>query len=165
MDTNSNESLDDAAAEGELFERVKLLLEQRARQVCEDYERDQQKRREGLGFNIFTIVSDRYHQENFHSDILAAFLERPQPGKESHGGGTAYFRRFIEFLKTCPDCPADLPDADAFGDYATGREKDRIDVSIRGKPINGSLPKAIIIENKINNAVDQPNQLPRSLSK
>lgn len=158
MDTISNESLGDASVQKERFERVKLLLETSAvRQVCEAYRDDQLKRLEGLGLNIFTIVSGRYYQENFHSDILAAFLDREKP----HGGGTAYFRRFIEFLKTCPGCPADLPDADAFGEYETGREQGRIDVSIRGKAINSSRPKAIIIENKINNAVDQPNQLPR----
>ena len=125
--------------------------------ICKEYEADERRRREAAGLNVFTIVSETFYRENFHSDIWATFLDRNGP----HGGGTEYFRHFIAFLKACSLQPNDIPDADTFGDYVTKREKDRIDVSIRGEGKDKCRPKAIIIENKINNAVDQSKQLPR----
>lgn len=125
--------------------------------ICGKYEADERCRREAVGLNVFTIVSNTYYRENFHSDIWATFLDRNKP----HGGGAEYFRHFLAFLKACSPQHDDIPDADAFGDYVTEREKDRIDVGIRGEGKNQCRPKAIIIENKIYKAIDQPGQLPR----
>ena len=33
-----------------------------------------QKDTSEVGFNVFTLTSDLYYRENFHSDIIAAFL-------------------------------------------------------------------------------------------
>ena len=47
-----------------------------------------------LGFNAFALVSNTYHRENFHSDILAAILN---PLSE-HGEGALFLKQFLTFI-------------------------------------------------------------------
>ena len=47
-----------------------------------------------IGFNAFTLTSDFYYRENFHSFIIKAFLDP----KEKHNEGYKYLHLFIELL-------------------------------------------------------------------
>ena len=99
--------------------------------------------------NLFTIISHIYHQENFHSDILKIFLDK----NGAHHEGSVYLISFLTYIKS-------LGAAINISDYKNAeicREEGKIDLLIRGDK------KAIIIENKINGAVDMERQLPRYL--
>ena len=85
MDAISPIPSDSSAAERDLCEQSRELLQTLGLlTICKNYEADERCRREAVGLNVFTIVSDTYYRENFHSDILATFLDRKKP----HGGGT-----------------------------------------------------------------------------
>ena len=99
-------------------------------------------------FNFFKIIK-RHYWENMHSDILKEFLDP----RGSHGQGNMFLQEFIQVLKKFDKSgkinPADFEDAEV------KREKHRIDITIHS--LNSD--KTIVIENKINYAVDQPEQL------
>ncbi len=116
-------------------------------QICKDY-CEAQKQHEPLGFNVFTLVSDRYYLENYHSDILNAFLD-PNGG---HHENSLYLNLFIEMLGLAPQ---------HYRGAMVIREESKIDILIK----NNVTQRAIIIENKINNALDMINQLPRYYEK
>lgn len=100
-------------------------------------------------FNVFQIVSDLYYRENFHSDIIRFFLAPD----ESHYEGNKFLRIFIQMLN---NTGRNIN----FNDYRDAiviREEGKIDILIKSE----SSKKAIIIENKINNAGDMQRQLPR----
>lgn len=102
-----------------------------------------------LGFNFFSIVSDLYYRENFHSDILVAILDIN--GK--HGMGNRYLLEFIALLKS------HLPSLQASPyeqEVRVVRERGRRDITIYGK--DGHV---VIVENKINDARDTTNQIPK----
>lgn len=101
-------------------------------------------------FNAFSLSSYNTHYENFHSDIIKAILDP----HGSHREGNLFLELFIEFLNTHYNL--DLNVADYF-DAKVERENGRIDIGIR----SWEKSKAIIIENKINNAPDMDNQLLR----
>ena len=107
--------------------------------------------------NLFTIISNIYHQENFHSDILKIFLDT----NGAHNEGGMYLNSFLTFVKSSGAAiNKSLGNAINISDYKNAkviREKGKIDLLIR------SDKKAIIIENKINGAVDMNRQLPRYL--
>ncbi|RYE56659.1 MAG: hypothetical protein EOP48_07520 [Sphingobacteriales bacterium] len=106
---------------------------------------------ERLSYNIVSVSSYSGHLENYHSDIWQ-FLLDPKAG---HGKGSLFLEHFLRYLV----CIGALEKNDAvlFNDAYVLREKGRIDVCI----INSSNSHCIIIENKINNAVDQTKQLER----
>ena len=102
-----------------------------------------------IGFNVFTLLSiDRYHKENYNSNILKAFLEIKE-NKE-----LVYLNVFIDFLNRHFQAKLDRNDFDS--KTIIEREKERIDILIK----NENSKKAIIIESKINNASDQDRQIP-----
>ena len=96
-----------------------------------------------LKFNFFSAISDFYYRENFHSDILKLILD---PYTEEVGN-----YQFLKYFLDMIGCDSN----DFKSDVTCVREEKRIDILIK------SNSKAIIIENKINGAVDQPNQLAR----
>lgn len=101
-------------------------------------------------FNIFFLVSDLYYRENFHSDIISFFLDT----QEKHGAGNAFLDVFIQMLNK----KGKSIDSNYYRDAVAIREKeDRIDILIKSE----STKRAIIIENKINNAGDMERQIPR----
>lgn len=104
-----------------------------------------------VGFNIFTISSDIYFRENFHSDILKSLLDP----SEKHEQLNLYLNIFIDLLNSIGNNTGikkeDFKNAEVI------RERYNIDILIT----DDFTKKAIIIENKINNAVDQPRQLPK----
>lgn len=104
-------------------------------------------------FNVFYLVSDLYYRENFHSDIIRFFLDP----NEKHQCGDVFLRAFIQMLnKTGKSI-----DPNKYQDAMAVREEGKIDILI-----TSNLSKsAIIIENKINDAVDMERQIPRYYDK
>jgi hypothetical protein len=104
-----------------------------------------------LDFNIFTSISDVYKRENLHSDILKQILDPKTPKI----GSLENIRLFIQILKKRkPRLNIQLGEK-----ITVEREKKHIDVRVYDE--NGNC---IIIENKINNARDQKDQLGRYFS-
>ena len=110
-----------------------------------------------LGFNAFALVSNTYHRENFHSDILAAILN---PLSE-HGEGVLFLKQFLTFIADVAMGKGKEELAKAIASLYVDeqvrvvREEGRIDIKIEAETW------AIIIENKINGAGDMPRQIPR----
>jgi hypothetical protein len=134
--------------EQHIFTIEKFLKE--THQLCRDYS-ERNKNRTDIGFNVFTLSSDFYFRENFHSDIIKAFLDP----NEKHNEGSIYLNIFIDLLNKEKRTENKLSKID-FQNSTTEREKYRIDILITDEISR----KAIIIENKINNASDQKRQLP-----
>ena len=123
---------------------------QRIKTLAQEYEENLQKRKVDLEFNLFVIISDRYHQENLHSDILKALID-PNPNCK-HEEQNKYLQLFLKFINS-HEANINLSD---YSNARVVREKGRIDILIKDEVSK----HAIIIENKINNACDQPEQLP-----
>lgn len=112
-----------------------------------------------IGFNIFPTISDSFYKENFHSDILKAFLStNSQPGYVfgQHCDGDLYLQIFIDMVNVEREA-RNLPpiDGELYSTAVVEREPHRIDILIKGEK------HCIIIENKINDAPDMERQLPR----
>ncbi|WP_059370407.1 PD-(D/E)XK nuclease family protein [Treponema endosymbiont of Eucomonympha sp.] len=91
--------------------------------------------------SVFKEISDYFYRENYHSDILAYYLQFEVVKK--------YFFEWIN---------KNIENKIIFEEYNNGeivREQDRIDILL----YNNYQDRAIIIENKSNNANDQFNQL------
>lgn len=116
--------------------------------ISQDFE-NAKKKSVDYGFNVFRLCSDFYYRENFHSDIICAFIDT----NGAHGEKSLFLDIFIDFLNSLkPELKIDKK----FYEKATAkREPGRIDILIEGED------HCIIIENKINNAVDQNLQIPR----
>lgn len=98
-------------------------------------------------FNLFTLSSYNSYLENFHSDIIAMLLNP----SERHNQSNFFLNSFLEFLIS-------LNIKVNKNDYKISevtREKGNIDIWIK----DSFSKKSIIIENKINDATDQKNQL------
>ncbi len=111
---------------------------------------EKKQRRKDLGisssidFNIFTSIAEYYWYENLHSDILKNILDPFTPVV----GNPNFLKHFLELIGIDPKT-FDYKNANV------ERESKKIDLLIYDEN------SAIIIENKINYAVDQPDQLPR----
>lgn len=104
-------------------------------------------------FNIFSAISDTYKKENYNSDIFKLILD-PKTGEM---GNFEYLRQFLQFIGF-----EENKIEKYFGDFKSVevlREKHRIDILIRNEKYS------IIIESKINETIDQPNQLVRYYKK
>lgn len=102
-------------------------------------------------FNVFKLASDLYYRENFHSDIMKAFLDV----NENHKEGNLFLYAFIEFINI--HYPKVCISKINYKNVITERESGRIDILIRSEESR----HCIIIENKINNAGDTYRQLPK----
>ena len=104
-------------------------------------------------FSFFMTIADQYRKENFHSDILKVILDP----KTTEIGNTEHLQNFLEIIGLKKN---------SFGNESSikkyvqvEREEHRVDLLIKYN--NPRSKKAIIVENKINNADDQDNQLAR----
>ena len=97
-------------------------------------------------FNLFMLISDIYYRENLHSDILKAFLEVPEIRSN-----------FIIILNKL-NPTLNILEIDYINSVII-REEGKIDLWI--KNVSSINKKSILIENKINNAVDMQRQIPR----
>ncbi len=112
------------------------------------------ERQVDLRLNLFALISDYYRRETFHSDILGALLDPRSP----HGERYKYLHLFLEFLAekySTENMVRVVPTN--YNNVVVLREKGRIDILIH----DVISKRAIIIENKINNAPDQPGQIPQ----
>lgn len=100
-----------------------------------------------IGFNIFILISDLYYRENFHRDIIYELLEP----NGSHKQGDKYLMLFLDMLNISH---TDFKNAIVEKEFYVNSR--RIDTLIRDE----TSKKAIIIENKMNDATDMPRQLP-----
>ncbi|MBB6274039.1 hypothetical protein HDF26_004512 [Pedobacter cryoconitis] len=101
-------------------------------------------------YNLFTISSYNSYIENFHSDIISSLLSPVA----AHKLGNAFLFLFIDYLNSIPGLEINRND---FTNVEVTREKGKLDIWIKDL----SSRRAIIIENKINNAMDMDNQLDR----
>ncbi len=119
-----------------------------------------------IGFNAFELVSDVYRRENFHSDILRAILDP----RSKHGEGMLFLRLFVDFLikvanfrgasfKGNEGLASIKSSLQVDSDVRVVREEGHIDILVE------CADWAIIIENKINGAVDTDRQLPNYVEK
>jgi hypothetical protein len=102
--------------------------------------------------NIFESISDTFYRENFHSDLIAYYL-RIEVAR----------RYFLQFLNRVGKTPQPSSPQINIDDYLGGivvREDGRLDITI----FNNNGQKAIVIENKSNDAQDMPEQLVRYLN-
>lgn len=107
------------------------------------------KKREA-SYNLFTISSYNSYIENFHSDIIASLLNPIA----AHKLGNTFLFLFIDYLNSLHELKINRNN---FTNVEVTREKGRLDIWIKDL----SSKRAIIIENKINNAMDMDNQLDR----
>lgn len=105
------------------------------------YEEILEKQGDRLNFNIFDIITDKWKRENFHSEILKFLLENYE----------VFFNNFLELIN--------IKDKKEYLNAEITNEEARIDILIK------SEKKAIIVENKINWAPDQIEQLARYYEK
>ena len=112
-----------------------------------------------MGFNIFDRgLFDKEHHEAFHSKLLEILL------KYEEGGKKKILRSFIDFLnEKQPQYEGKRPPEKRI-ELDAESAKIKTERTTRGRPIDlliyqNDPKRAIIIENKLNDAVDQPNQL------
>lgn len=127
-----------------------LLNDKNIKKVTEDYIVLNCSPREEP-FNVFKLASDLYYRENFHSDIMKAFLDV----NEKHKEGNLFLYAFIEFINI--HYPQVCISKVNYRNVITERESGRIDILIKSEESR----HCIIIENKINNAGDTYRQLPK----
>lgn len=104
-----------------------------------------------LGFNVFVLTSDLYYRENYHSDILKAFLNP----KENHHQGNRFLFVLIDLLNN--SFSKFEIDKQNYLESEAKREDGKLDILI----LSEISKHCIIIENKIKDAPDMPRQLPR----
>lgn len=107
-------------------------------------------KKDSMSYNLFTISSYNNYLENFHSDIIASLLDP----LGLHKQGNTFLHCLIDFLNTYHNAGLDKQ---YFTKAIVTRERGRIDIWIRDELSRHS----IIIENKINNAIDMDDQLDR----
>jgi len=119
----------------------------RIKPLTKAYEENLEKRHIEIGFNLFELISDHYYRETFHSDILNALLNP----ESKHGEKNKFLQLFLTYLCSQPGAAID---PSHYLDAIVTKGKGHIDVLITGSK------HAIIIENKINDAIDQRRQIP-----
>ena len=100
--------------------------------------------------SIFKEISEVFYYENYHSDILRYYLKHRLVKKY-----------FINWLNECISDNKLKIDAKEYYDGDIRREKNKIDITL----FNHNSKKAIIIENKSNDAKDQIKQIHTYLNK
>ena len=111
-------------------------------------------------FNIFNIISEKPLREEFHSKFLKNLLSKD----DNPEYGTKLFELFIECLNEAKNEETPEIKLKDFNDYIVKNEKEKIDILIEGEDKDGNK-NFIIIENKINGAPDQKDQLIRYYNK
>lgn len=109
--------------------------------VCLVNKAKEKNKHESCDFNVLRFF---HIGETMHSFLLAKFLDM----NSEHGQENLFLKLFLQKLKI------DKPDTK---NWIVTAEKSRVDVLLK----RFSPHSVIVIENKSNNAVDQPNQLYR----
>jgi len=125
------------------FNQIESILT-KIKPIAEEYNKEDIK----PPFNIILAASENYYYENYHSDIMAYILKnKPET-----------IKYFIEYINGIPNAPKDMIkiDENNYKNIEVKREKYNIDILIRDL----TSRHCIIVENKIKNAIDMPQQLP-----
>ncbi len=112
---------------------------------------DVKKRKQIVNYNIISVSAYSGHLENYHSDVWKFLLD----SESIHGKKNSFLILFIQYL-----VKNKIIENKHLNDLAVAeilREKGRIDILI----VNREARICIIIENKINYAQDQEEQLKR----
>lgn len=117
------------------------LISNLEKENIERYKDILKKQDKKLDFNIFDIITDKWKRENLHSEILRFLLENYE----------VFFNNFLELIN--------IKDKKEYLNAEITNEEARIDILIK------SEKKAIIVENKINWAPDQNEQLAKYYKK
>ncbi len=131
------------------MELMKLLDHPTIRHIVQQHNKTKLNKKQ-VSYNLFTISSDNSYRENFHSDIIASLLDP----RGLHQQGYTFLHLFIEYLNTHYNSNILASD---FQDTIVSRETGRLDIWIRDE----KSKQSIIIENKINNAMDMDEQVDR----
>ena len=112
-------------------------------------------------FNIFETISDLYKREKFHSDILYTILypHTPQIGGVAKRG--EFVKRFINILGLSDKFDVDDTIEISKEEYSPVYEESERRCGYIDLLITNNHNQAIIIENKLNDAPDMPNQIVR----
>ena len=116
-----------------------------------------QANRQDTGFNIFYLISDYYYRETFHGDIIAALLSP----EEKHNAGNLYLKLFLEMVNHELNTGEKLY-VPFYETAIVRREMGTNDGELRGRIdifIEGKDKHCVVVENKLNNAPDTPQQL------
>ena len=150
-----NESLETSNT---ILDLVKRNYSPKIESVIKEYDLDRNEK-----FNIFETISDLYKREKFHSDILYSILakETPEIGSiHNYEILTEFIKMIDETLDFVIDDTIEISKEEYNVVWDGNADKEGyVDILIK----NGHN-QAIIIENKINDAPDQPNQLVRYMS-
>lgn len=122
------------------------------------YEEYREKRM-ATGFNVFYLISDYYYRETFHSDIIAALLSPD----EKHGEGNLYIDLFIDMINKANIVSTHRIKKENYDNCIVVKEFPTNDGSLTGRIdilIKGDK-NCIVIENKLNNAPDTYQQIPK----
>ncbi|WP_435415676.1 PD-(D/E)XK nuclease family protein [Polaribacter aestuariivivens] len=129
---------------------LSILSNQELKKIIDDFDKIGSDK-ELFKYNIFSISKLGTQLEDFHSDIIYSLLNP----KGLHNEGNIYLKLFLEFLSN--KYLLKKTHLTNFDNAEVYREAGRLDISI----IDYTSKKAIIFENKINNAPDMANQLDR----
>lgn len=116
-------------------------------------------------FNIFTAIAEKYRHENLHSDLLKVIL-----GNEKNNiGNRDMFSKFLNYIGISDDYKNEKEAFISDYDSIKFQREYPIAIPLKGKEdeyesgridlLIDTNDACIIIENKINGAPDQPNQL------
>lgn len=73
---------------------LEFVQNKRSQRICDGYiEKKYTQHQDKL--NVFTIASDLYYRENFHSDVICAFLDPSY----NHNMGTAFFICLYKYVE------------------------------------------------------------------
>jgi len=112
-------------------------------------------------FNIFNIIPRKYKREEFHSTLFASLLCK----KTNPTHGEIFLKLLLDTLNEIDNGQKLKLRVEDFDDYEVITEEGGIDILIKSKSQTTEPNNVIIIENKINGAPDQPNQLKRYYDK
>ena len=137
--------------------KLEQLLKEISKIVLKDKVQQEEKRKRGENFNIFSVIGVQRREVRLHSAFIAELLN-PQG---SHGLGDSFLVAFLENTLGKKNYSIETKTANVVVEYVIGpisedgKRGGRIDILLTDKQNN-----AIIIENKID-ASDQENQLLR----
>ena len=137
--------------------KLERLLKEILQIVLKDKVQQEEKRKRGEIFNIFSVIGVQRKEVRLHSAFLAELLN-PQG---NHGLGDRFLVAFLEIILGKKNHPLETKTTNVEVEYVIGpisedgKRGGRIDILLTDKKNN-----AIIIENKID-ANDQKNQLLR----
>ena len=132
----------------EIIKRISSLVKENTVSAIVKKHNDTKEQKKRNAYNLFSLSTYTSHLENFHSDLIASFLDV----NGLHDEGNRFLKLFIKFLNQDYNCGLNIED---FEEAEVLREKGHIDIWIK----NETTGKAILVENKMNNAGDREGQI------